>query len=110
MTVFHPGLAEPESEVDIKIVAGLFVRSTIMRADTYVRQHRHAHDHLSIVADGKVRIWQDGKLIGDFRAPHGVLIRAGVSHHFLAIERSTVLCIHRIDSDGEPESLDPVEE
>jgi len=108
MTVFRPGLAEPEAEVDIKIVAGLFIRSTIMKADTYVPQHKHRHDHVSVIAHGKVRVWRNGQLLGDYAAPGGLLIHAGATHNFLALERSTVLCVHRIDADGEPEILDPL--
>jgi quercetin dioxygenase-like cupin family protein len=110
MTVFRPGLAEPEAEVDVKIAAGLFIRSTTMRADTYVPQHSHAHDHVTVIAHGKVRIWRDGQLLGDYSAPGGLIIRAGRTHNFMALERSTVLCVHRIGHDGLPEILDPVEE
>lgn len=57
--------------------------------------HAHTYDHTSMLATGALRVWCAGELLGDFRAPTGILIRAGVFHTFVALEDNTLLyCIH----------------
>lgn len=102
MTTYHR-LAEQPIETDIVMCEGLFVKTAVFAAGTHIAQHSHATDHLSVVASGAVRAWRDDEMIGDFRAPAGIVIRARVRHMFLALEdHTTVLCIHRVDETGEP--------
>ena len=57
--------------------------------------HSHTYDHTSMLATGALRVWEDGKLVGDFKAPTGIFIKAGVFHTFVALEDNTILyCIH----------------
>jgi quercetin dioxygenase-like cupin family protein len=57
--------------------------------------HKHTYDHTSFVASGAVDAWCDDKYVGTYRAPAGVLVKAGVFHRFVALEENTVLlCIH----------------
>lgn len=103
MTIYHR-LAEQPIETDIVMCEGLFVKTAVFAAGTHIAQHSHETDHLSVVASGAVRAWCDGELMGEFRAPAGIVIRARVKHMFLALEdRTTVLCIHRVDETGEPQ-------
>jgi quercetin dioxygenase-like cupin family protein len=89
-------------ETDISICPGLFVKTAVFAQGTYIPQHSHAFPHLSVVATGAVRVWADGELLGDFAAPAGIHIKARVKHLFLALlDRTTVLCIHRLNDDGE---------
>ena len=77
-------------------VPGLFVKHCVFDAGTFIPQHSHTTPHLSVIATGAVRVWKDGAVLGDFRAPAGVTIEAYAKHTFLALEPgTTVLCVHR---------------
>lgn len=94
-------------ETDLHMCEGLFVKHAIFAVGTYIPQHSHASDHLSVVAAGAVRAWADGVLLGDFAAPAGIVIKARVKHLFLALEpMTTVLCIHRTNEDGMIETVE----
>lgn len=75
---------------------GLFVKQMhILKAGTRVPQHAHVYDHLTMLATGSVRVWKDGALDGDYIAPTGIMIAAGIKHTFEALEDDTVAyCIH----------------
>ena len=88
-------------ETNITMCDGLFVKHAVFAKDSYIPQHSHDAEHLSIVATGAVRVWQDGTLLGDYRAPAGIVIKARAKHLFRALEPDTaVLCVHRLDTDG----------
>lgn len=90
-------------QTDITMCRGLFVKHAVFAAGSYIPQHSHEYEHLSVVAAGGVRVWRDGALLGDYRAPAGIVIEARAEHMFLALEPGTaVLCVHRVDDDGEP--------
>jgi quercetin dioxygenase-like cupin family protein len=88
--------------VEIKMADGIFIKQMFVRhAGSYVPQHSHSWDHVSMVATGAVRVWRDGVLVGDYEAPTGVMIPARCKHTFLALKNdTTVYCIHRIDRTG----------
>ena len=89
-------------ETNIHICEGIFVKHAIFEENTYIPQHSHETEHLSVVATGSVRVWADGVMLGDYRAPAGIVIKAHVKHMFLALEpMTTVLCVHRVDESGE---------
>ena|SRR5579859_1629199 len=95
--------AEQPPVVEIKMADGVFIKQmAIAKAGSFVPQHSHVYDHTSMVAVGSVRLWCDGELRGDFKAPTGILIPAHKKHLFQALEDGTVVyCIHRIDRTGE---------
>lgn len=94
-------------ETNITLCDGLFVKHAIFAKDSYIPQHSHETDHLTVVATGAVRAWADQVLLGDFHAPAGIVIKARVQHLFLALEPMTaLLCIHRVDETGEPATID----
>jgi quercetin dioxygenase-like cupin family protein len=96
-------LDEQPVQTDIHLCAGLFVKHCIFAEGTYIPQHSHQDEHISIIATGAVRAWADERLIGDFKAPAGIVIKAHTKHMFLALEPlTTVLCVHRVDETGEP--------
>jgi quercetin dioxygenase-like cupin family protein len=79
------------------------VKHAVFAEGTYIPQHSHSYEHLSVVAAGSVRVWRDEVLLGDYTAPAGIVIAAEAKHMFLALEPNTaVLCVHRVDDDGEP--------
>lgn len=60
-----------------------------------VPQHAHKYAHTSMLATGSIRLWKDGKHIGDFKAPTGLTIAAHCKHAMQALEdETTIYCIH----------------
>lgn len=78
-------------------VDGVFIKQMLLKEQgTMVPQHAHVYDHTTMLAVGSVRVWVDGKLEGDFQAPHPLFIRSKVKHTFQSLEPNTLLyCIHR---------------
>jgi hypothetical protein len=75
---------------------------------TVIRQHSHSYDHVSMLAKGSVRVWQNGVLDRDYTAPFPIAIAAGVMHRFESLEDDTlVLCIHNTFRTGQVEVLEP---
>ena len=97
---------QPES-IEIKLCDGLFVKTiAIKHKHTLVPQHSHTYDHLSMLAVGSIRIWKDGSCLGDFIAPHGIVIEKLTKHTFLSLEDNTLIyCIHNL-RDAEAVSID----
>ena len=58
------------------------------------RKDKHEYDHLSILAQGKVRVLFDDDVFEIFEAPACINIRKGVNHTIMALEDSTWFCIH----------------
>ncbi len=95
------GLVECEEQppiVEIHMADDVFIKQMLIaRAGTYIPQHTHKYDHTSMLAVGRVRVWKDRVLDGDYTAPTGLLIKAGVAHTFLALEDNTIVyCIHNV--------------
>lgn len=62
-----------------------------------VPQHSHKYQHVTMIAKGSFRVWKDDVLLGDFKAPHGILIESHVKHKFLSLEDDCIAyCIHNI--------------
>ncbi len=87
---------------------GVFVRRLhIPDEDSYVPQHSHRYDHLTMLAVGSMRVWQDGVLRGDFAAPAEIVIPAGAKHVFLTLTPGvTFYCIHNTGRCGAVEELE----
>lgn len=88
--------------VDIKMADGVFIKQMLIKkAGTFVPQHSHTYDHTSMLAVGAARVWEDGKLVGDFIAPAGLLIKAHTKHTFQALVDGTIVyCIHNVSRTG----------
>lgn len=80
----------------IEEVAGLYFRSILLEdTGSRVPQHKHDHDHATLVASGTALAWADGKYLGAFKAPQAIAIRADVEHIFEAQEPNTrLVCVH----------------
>ena len=78
------------------LYADLWVKPWVMPdAGMLVPQHAHTYPHLSVIASGAVRVWQDGRDLGVTRAPGVVKIPARVKHAFEVLEAgTTVFCVH----------------
>jgi len=70
--------------------------------------HVHDFDHVTCIAHGGVRVFIDGAAEGkDFYAPNFVMVRAGHSHHMMALEDETLMfCIHAHGIEGGVEMID----
>ena len=73
---------------------GLYAKEMSIPADTFVVQHQHTYDHLSVLAAGKVRVLFNGELSKEFTAPACINIVKGVNHAIYALEDSVWFCIH----------------
>lgn len=94
----HAAVDQPPDDVEFFTADDVFIKQMfIAKAGTIIPQHSHKYDHISMLATGSVRVWADGKLVGDHVAPAGIDIKAGVKHAFLALEDKTVIyCVHRL--------------
>lgn len=100
--IMHP---EQPLESGLAITDDVFVKwYKVPRSGTILPQHSHVFSHVSVIAHGGVRCWQDGELKGDFMAPTTVKIEARSKHTFLTLADDTVfLCVHNISRTGEIE-------
>lgn len=94
-------------ETDFTSADGVFVkRMVVAEADTYLGQHAHRYDHVTVVATGTVRLWEGETDRGEFRAPAFITIKAGALHRFRTLEPATVLlCIHNVSRTGAIETV-----
>lgn len=95
--------AEQPPVVEIRMADDIFVKQIVIgRAGSFVPQHAHTWDHLSMIAAGSVNVWSDGRFLGKYRAPTGIVIEANAKHLFVTLEDNTIIyCIHSISRSGE---------
>lgn len=73
----------------------------LKRAGTLIPQHAHIYPHTTMIAKGRLRVWKEGTLLGDFEAPRPIYIEAGAKHTLLALEDDTLAyCIHNVARTG----------
>lgn len=96
---------EQPIEIKFEMVDGIAsVLMVIPTRGTYVPQHSHEYAHISVLVAGKVSVWKNGEWIGDFSAPHQLVIEAHAKHLFLSlVDGTTILCIHNVSRSGEIE-------
>lgn len=97
---------------DIRMADGVFMKTMrIPKAGTFVPQHSHTFDHVSVLVRGRVFVtadYGDGEVGEHLCAPASILIRAGVKHLFEALVDDTIiLCVHDI---GTAEGVSVAEE
>lgn len=94
----------PHFGAEILCCDGVFIKQMPMpKLGDAIPQHSHKYDHHTLIARGSVRVFADGRRLGDFHEPQAVYIKAGTKHLFVALEDSTLAyCIHRL-RDGEDE-------
>lgn len=93
----------------IGVVSNVFVKQLFFaKAGDIEQGHQHAHDHLSLLASGAVRI-KIGEDTTEFTAPHMVFIRADQNHEITALEDGTTMyCIHGLrKEDGTDDMIEP---
>lgn len=85
---------------------GIYAKETRVDAGQILVQHKHEHDHLSILASGTVEL-----LVEDTRCeltgPATITIKAGKHHGIKALTSVVWYCIHRTDC-TDPREVDEV--
>lgn len=84
--------------------AGVYAKETRLHKNEVFTQHKHKHDHISILASGCVAVEVDGQT-EIYGAPACILIRAGANHKVVGMMDSTWFCIHATD-ETDPELVD----
>lgn len=84
--------------------AGVYAKETRLHKDEVFTQHKHNHDHISILASGCVAVEVDGQT-EIYGAPACILIKAGAHHKVVGMMDSTWFCIHATD-ETDPKRVD----
>ena len=71
---------------------GMYAKLTHMRAGVVLAQHRHKHDHMSLLASGSVVLEIDG-VQRVLRAPACVIVEAHKHHLVRALTDSVWFCL-----------------
>jgi quercetin dioxygenase-like cupin family protein len=90
------GRALAECSVEHHFGGGVYAKSVYMPKGSILVQHKHVHDHLSILASGKIILDVDGEhreLVG----PCVIEVKAGVHHGVKAESDAMWYCIHAAD-------------
>lgn len=95
---------QPET-VDLKLTPDLFIKTAVVKlAGTVIPTHAHSYDHVTLLAVGRLRIWADDELLGEFTGPTGILIRAKAKHRMLTLTDGVVFaCIHALHGTADVE-------
>lgn len=91
---------------DFKIVDNVFVKlhRFVKAGDTH-EGHVHAFDHITLLANGSVKMIHD-KGEAEYKAPHLIVTPKGIKHQFTALEPNTIFCcIHAIREKDELDAI-----
>lgn len=75
---------------------GVYSKETHVRAGQILVQHKHEHDHLSILASGEVEVMVEGER-QTLTAPACLTIKGGKHHGVKALTDVVWFCIHATD-------------
>lgn len=73
---------------------GLYAKQISIPKGTMVCQHQHEYDHLSVLAQGKVRVLLGEDRFQIYEAPACINIKKEINHVVFALEDSVWFCIH----------------
>ena len=98
-------LDEQPVTLDLKLTDDLFIKTAVVQhAGTVIPSHAHAYDHVTLLAVGRMSVWADDVLLGEFTGPTGILIRARVKHRMITLTDGVVFaCVHALHGSGAPE-------
>lgn len=72
----------------------LFRTVNLQDAGAILGQHKHEHDHVTLVTSGAGRLWVNGEHVGDYPAFSAVEVKAGNLHIWQALLPDTrVTCL-----------------
>ncbi|WP_341887055.1 hypothetical protein [Variovorax sp. YR752] len=75
---------------------GVYAKETHIAAGLILIQHKHEHDHLSVLASGTVELLIDG-VRSEMTGPACLTITAGKHHGVKALTDVVWFCIHATD-------------
>lgn len=75
---------------------GVYAKEMHLPAGSFVVQHKHEFDHLSVLAIGRVYVGVDDA-VSEYSAPACIVIKAGANHVVEAIEDAVWYCVHATD-------------
>lgn len=73
--------------------SGVYAKETRIPAGSWLVQHAHLHDHLSILASGSVELMVDGET-SVLHAPACLTIKAGKHHGVRSLTDVVWYCVH----------------
>lgn len=82
--------------------SGVYAKETRIPAGSWMVQHAHLHDHLSILASGSVELMVDDKT-SVLHAPACLTIEAGKHHGVRSLTDVVWYCIHATNCTDEHE-------
>lgn len=89
-------IGAPEVCINHFFGGGVYAKETLIPAGFVLTQHRHAFDHLSILASGHVAVEVDG--VGrEVFGPACIVIGAGKEHRVTALTDAVWYCVHATD-------------
>ena len=80
--------------------SGVYAKETRIPAGSWLVQHAHLHDHMSILASGSVELMVDDKT-SVLHAPACLTIEAGKHHGVRSLTDVVWYCIHATDCTDE---------
>lgn len=81
-----------------------YAKQMTLPAGHYAETHKHTHDHLSILASGRVLVTVDGATSAH-EGPTCITIPAGAAHRIDAVTDSEWFCVHAT-SETDPDKID----
>ena len=87
---------------------GVYAKETRIPAGRLLVAHKHPHDHLSILASGRVRVTVarlGSYEVTEHEGPECLTIAAGIPHAVEAVTDARWFCIHATD-ETDPEKVD----
>lgn len=88
--------AEAQPKIEHHFGGGVYSKETHIPCGMSLLQHRHEHDHLSILASGTVEVSVDGTT-RTITGPACLTVIAGQHHAVRALSDSVWFCIHATD-------------
>ena len=79
---------------------GVYAKETRIPAGQILVQHKHEHDHLSVLASGTVEVQIDG-IKSRLEGPACITIKAGAHHGVRTLTDVVWYCIHATDCTDE---------
>jgi quercetin dioxygenase-like cupin family protein len=90
-------LDEQSSTTEHFFTQGIYAKKITVPAGTQVPSHKHVYDHLSILAQGRVRVTV-GPITKEYVAPAMIEIKKNIVHTISAMENSVWFCVHATDA------------
>ena len=89
-------------EIEHYFAGGVYAKQMRIGKNCKIPTHRHVYDHLSVLAQGRVRVTVS-KITQEYTAPAAIEIKKDLVHTIEALEDTVWYCIHATE-ETDPES------